>query len=152
MNMLLIAGSTYVSSLMRDRAVEAVERAWQHGWGIVCADEYGVSASVMGACLAGEVPHLVYSVMPFPLYYTGPLECFEYLACTKPIRDEFMGDMADAAIFLWNGHSQEVRHGFNYMAYRVGKPAWLYDYGGLRRARVTMNEAALRFEMQSQMQ
>ena len=148
MNILLIAGSTYVSALMRDRAVEAVERALQHGWGIVCADENGVSASVMEACLAREVPLLVYSIMPYPLYYKGPLECFEYLACTKPIRDELMGDMADAAIFLWNGHSQEIKHGFYTMSNRQGKATWLYDYGGLRRARVTMNAAALRFEMQ----
>lgn len=144
---LMLVGSTHVSALIEDRAIEGVEKASQLGWGVVCADEYGVNAMVMQACLERDVPLLVYSIMPFPLFYNGPLEHFEYVACSRPRRDELMCEMADAGLFLWNGHSQEIRYGFRYMSNVLCKPAWLYDYGGMRRARVTLNQAALDFNV-----
>src|SRR5450631_1891991 len=119
---LLIAGSRQASTVMLQKAAQAVERAKVNGWAVLVGDADGVDSAVIAACNQFEVNYLCCGISPKPRAATflsvqqggsgrylrvGSPKAYDYTA-----RDRYMVDLADRGLFIWNQVSKGTLVGY----------------------------------------
>ncbi len=124
---ILIAGSRYATREMLAYAKRIVQRAHQLGWTILVGDNpRGVDHAVVEACRALKAKVIVAGIANFPRnggckhgQYTK-VERDLYLGAggrylnSYTVRDRWMVDMAQHAVFVWNGQSPGTLAGYEY--------------------------------------
>lgn len=137
---ILIAGSRDASHAMLDYARHAVRRAHQLGWTIVVGDNpLGVDMTVVRECRHLQAKVIVAGVANFPR--NGGCKHGEYVKVERDlyrcagggllsgyaVRDRWMVDNCQRAIFIWNGDSPGTLAGYQYALQR-GKEAHLISF------------------------
>ena len=133
----LIAGSRDASAAMLDYARRVVRRAQQLSWIIVVGDNpQGVDSAVVRECRRLQTSVIVAGVANFPR--NGGCKHGEYVKVERDlyrgagggllsgyaVRDRWMIDTCNRAIFVWNGDSPGTKAGYDYAIAR-GKQAHL---------------------------
>lgn len=141
----LIAGSRKATREMSAYAKRVVQRAHQLGWTILVGDNrYGVDRAVVEACRALKAKVIVAGIAHFPR--NGGCRHGQYVKVERDlylgaggrylngytVRDRWMVDMAQHAVFVWNGDSPGTLAGYEYAQDR-GVAAHLRTFGGLGR-------------------
>jgi hypothetical protein len=123
----LIAGSRSATHEMLTYAKRVVQRAHQLGWAILVGDNpYGVDRAVVEACRALKAKAIVAGIANFPR--NGGCKHGQYIKVDRDlylgaggrylngytVRDRWMVDMAQQAVFIWNGQSPGTLAGYEY--------------------------------------
>jgi len=139
---ILIAGSRYASSDMLTYAKRVVQRAHQLGWTILVGDNpHGVDRAVVEACRALKAKVIVSGIGNFPR--NGGCKHSQYVKVERDlylgaggrylngytVRDRWLVDMAQHAVFVWNGDSPGTLAGHDYAVER-GIDAHLKTFTG----------------------
>jgi hypothetical protein len=144
----LITGSYEASPQMLAYARRAVQRAHQLGWTVLVGDNpKGIDLTVVRECRRLKAKVIVAGIANFPrnfgckqghyvkvardLYRSAGGELFGGYA----VRDRWLVDMSQHALFIWNGHSSETLAGYEYAVQR-GKDAHLKDFSFWRHCNV----------------
>lgn len=137
---ILIAGSRDASLAMLDYVRRVVRRAHQLGWIIVVGDNpLGVDMAVVRECRRLQVKVVVAGIANFPR--NGGCKRGEYVKVERDlyrsagggllsgytVRDRWMVDNCQRAIFVWNGESPGTKAGYEYALAR-GKEAHLITF------------------------
>ena len=124
---ILIAGSRYANRDMLTYAKRVVQRAHQLGWTILVGDNpRGVDRAVVEACRALKAKVIVAGIANFPR--NGGCKHSQYVKVERDlylgaggrylngytVRDRWMVDMAQHAVFIWNGDSPGTLAGHDY--------------------------------------
>lgn len=136
----LVAGSRNASPEMLDYARRTVRRAHQLGWTILVGDNpKGVDMAVVSECRRLKAKVIVAGIANFPRNYGCKHGSYlkiardlyrgsgGYLLDGYAVRDRWMVDMSQQAIFIWNGDSPGTLAGYEYAVQR-GKPAHLKEF------------------------
>jgi hypothetical protein len=136
----LIAGSRYATREMLDYARRAVQRAHAKGYIILVGDHpKGVDMTVVRECRRLKTRVIVAGISNFPRNYGckhGSYVKVERdlyrgaggnLLDGYTVRDRWMVDMCQRAVFIWNGDSPGTCAGYQYAVQR-GKPASLINF------------------------
>lgn len=107
---LLITGSRDASPSMLEHAARCVQRAKEHGWGILVGDAPGVDTAVVHACQSLFVPFHCYGITPEPRCGRTPLMSYHSLPTNYLQRDECMVNHADRCHAIWNGYSRGTKY------------------------------------------
>ncbi len=144
----LIAGSRDTRPDMLAYAQKAVQRAHRLGWTILVGDNpKGVDLAVVRECRRLKARVIVAGIANFPRNYgckhgsyvkvarelyrgAGGLPLSGYT-----VRDRWLVDMSQHALFIWNGHSPGTLAGYEYAVQR-GKDAHLKDFSPWRNSHV----------------
>ncbi|MEP7294451.1 MAG: hypothetical protein ABI835_21860 [Chloroflexota bacterium] len=136
----LIAGSRDASSEMIAYTKRVVQRAHQLGWTIVVGDNpQGVDMAVVRECRRLKANVIVAGVANFPR--NGGCKHGEYVKVERDlyrsagggllsgyaVRDRWMVDSCQRAMFIWNGDSAGTKAGYDYAITR-GKDAHLVTF------------------------
>ena len=136
----LIAGSRHASAEMLDYARSVVRRAHQLGWTIVVGDNpQGVDMAVVRECRRLRAQLIVAGVANFPR--NGGCKHGGYVKVERDlyrgahgewlngytVRDRWMVDNCQRAMFIWNGDSPGTKAGYDYALTR-GKQAHLITF------------------------
>lgn len=143
---ILVAGSRDASMEMLDYARRIVRRAHQRGWIIVVGDNpQGVDMVVMRECRRLRAKVIVAGVSSFPRnggangkhsfkhgeYVKVERDLYRgaggELLSSYTVRDRWMVDNCQRAIFIWNGESPDTKAGYDY-AFARGKQAHLIEF------------------------
>lgn len=137
---IMIAGSRDASAAMLDYARRVARRAHQLGWTIVVGDNpQGVDMAVVRECRRLRAQVIVAGTTNFPR--NGGCKHGEYakverdlyrsagggLLSGHTVRDCWMIDTCQRAIFIWNGDSPGTLAGYQYAIQR-GKEAHLMSF------------------------
>ena len=137
---ILIAGSRDASAEMLDYARRVVRHAHQLGWTIVVGDNLlGVDMTVVLECRGLRAQVIVVGVANCPR--NGGCKHGEYVKVERDVyrsagggllsgyavRDRWMVDNCQRAIFIWNGESPGTKAGYAYALTR-GKQAHLITF------------------------
>lgn len=137
---ILIAGSRGATPAMLTYARRVVRRAHQLGWTIVVGDNpLGVDMAVMRECRRLRAQVIVGGIANFPR--NGGCKHGEYVKVERDlyrcagggllsgytVRDRWMVDNCQRAIFIWNGDSPGTLAGYHYTLQR-GKEAHLINF------------------------
>lgn len=127
----LIAGSRYASREMLDYARRAVQRAHAKGYTIIVGDNpKGIDMAVVQECRRLKARVIVAGTANFPRNYgckhgsyvkiTGDLyrSAGGNLLGGYTVRDRWMVDQCQAALFIWNGDSSGTKIGYDYAVQR----------------------------------
>ena len=140
MTHVLIAGSRSASAEMLNYAQRVVRRAHQLGWIVVVGDNpQGVDRAVVRECCRLRAQVVVAGVANFPR--NGGCKHGNYVKVERDlyrgadgnflsgytVRDRWMVDTCQRAIFIWNGESIGTKAGYDYALAR-GKEAYLQTY------------------------
>lgn len=136
----LIAGSRHASGEMLVYARRAVQRAHQLGWTIIVGDNsHGIDVAVVHECRRLKVSVIVVGVANFPR--NGGCRHGSYIKVLRDlyrsaggnllngytVRDRWMVDNCQHALFIWNGDSPGTKAGYEYAVLR-GKEAHLVSF------------------------
>ena len=136
---ILIAGSRDASAEMLNYAHRVVRRAHQLGWTIVVGDNpLGVDMTVVRECRRLRAKVIVAGTANFPRnggkhgeYVKVERDLYRCagggLLSGYAVRDRWMVDNCQRAIFIWNGDSPGTKAGYNYALTR-GKQAHLITF------------------------
>lgn len=140
----MIAGSREASPEMLDYARRSVQHAHRRGWTILVGDNpKGVDMAVVQECRRLKARVIVAGIANFPRNYG--CKHGQYLKIAHDtyrgaggnflggytVRDRWMVDMSQHALFIWNGHSPGTLAGYEYAVQR-GKEAHLKDFSPWR--------------------
>ncbi|MBK9121538.1 MAG: hypothetical protein IPM16_00255 [Chloroflexi bacterium] len=144
----LIAGSRDASPDMLAYARKAVQRAHRLGWTVLVGDSpKGVDLAVVRECRRLKAPVIVAGTAPFPRNHG--CKHGQYIKVARElyrgagglplggytVRDRWLVDMSQHALFIWNGHSPGTLAGYEYAIQR-GKDAHLKDFSPWRNSHV----------------
>jgi len=136
----LIAGSRTASPEMLNYAQRVVRRARQLGWIVLVGDNpQGVDLAVVRECRRLRIPVVVAGAANFPR--NGGCKHGDYVKWERDlyrsasgnlfngytVRDRWMVDNCQRAIFIWNGESTGTKAGYDYVLTR-GKEAHLKTF------------------------
>ena len=136
----LIAGSRSASAEMLNYAQRVVRRAHQLGWVVVVGDNpQGVDMAVVRECRRLKAHVIVAGIANFPR--NGGCKYGDYIKVERDlyrsaggnllggytVRDRWMIDNCQRAIFIWNGESSGTKAGYDYAVTR-GKQAHLITF------------------------
>lgn len=143
---ILIAGSRDASAEMLNYARRVVQRAHQLGWTIVVGDNpLGVDMVVVRECRRLRTKVIVAGVASFPRnggangkhsfkhgeYVKVERDLYRSaggnLLSSYTVRDRWMVDNCQRAIFIWNGESPGTKSGYDYALAR-GRQAHLITF------------------------
>jgi hypothetical protein len=139
---ILITGSRHATRAMLAYARRAVLRAHQLGWTILVGDNPGgIDLAVVQECRRLRAPVIVAGIASFPRNYG--CRHGRYLMVTRDlyrsaggdllggttVRDRWMVDNCQRALFVWNGDSPGTKAGYDYAVQR-GRPAHLVRFDG----------------------
>ena len=137
---LLVAGSRYATREMQAYTRRVVRRAHQLGWIIVVGDNpQGVDMAVVRECRRLRAKVIVAGIANFPR--NGGCKHGEYVKVERDlyrsagggllsgytVRDRWMVDNCQRAMFIWNGESPGTKAGYDYALAR-GKEAHLITF------------------------
>ena len=138
---LMIAGSRAATAQMLDYARRAVCRAHERGYTVIVGDNpKGVDMAVVHECRRLKSPVIVAGVSNFPRnggckhghYVKVHRDTYRaakgYMLNRYTVRDHWMVDQANIALFIWNGESPGTKSGYDYAVLR-GRDAHLVDFG-----------------------
>lgn len=136
----LIAGSRDATREMLDYTRRAVQRAHAKGYIVLVGDHpKGVDMTVVQECRRLKTRVIVAGIANFPRNYGckhGSYVRVERdlyrgaggnLLGGYTVRDRWMVDMCQRAVFIWNGDSPGTCAGYEYAVQR-GKPAYLKNF------------------------
>ena len=124
---ILVAGSRDASAEMLDYTRRVVQRTHQLGWTIVVGDNpQGVDIAVVRECLRLQAKVIVAGIANYPR--NGGCKYGEYVKVERDlyrsagggllsgyaVRDRWMVDCCNRAIFIWNGDSPGTKAGYDY--------------------------------------
>jgi len=136
----MIAGSRYATREMLDYARRAVQRAHEKGYIVLVGDNpKGVDMAVVQECRRLHTKVIVAGTGNFPRNYG--CKHGSYVKVTRDlyrnaggnlldgytVRDRWMADSCQRAIFVWNGDSPGTKTGYDYAMQR-GKEAHLVNF------------------------
>jgi hypothetical protein len=136
----LITGSREASPEMLAYALRAVQRAHRLGWTVLAGDSpKGIDLAVVRECRRLKTNVIVAGTANFPRnfgcrhgqYVKVARELYRSaggnLLGGYAVRDRWLVDTSQNALFIWNGHSEETQAGYEYAVQR-GKDAHLKDF------------------------
>jgi len=136
----MIAGSRYASREMLDYARRVVQRAHEKGYIVLVGDNpKGVDMAVVQECRRLHTKVIVAGTGNFPRNYG--CKHGSYVKVTRDlyrsaggnlldgytVRDRWMVDNCQRALFIWNGDSPGTKTGYDYAVQR-GKEAHLINF------------------------
>jgi len=136
----MIAGSRFATRDMLNYARRAVQRAHKLKYTIIVGDNpKGVDMAVVRECRRLKTPVIVAGASNFPR--NGGCNHAQYVKVHRDtyrganghllnrytVRDRWMVDQAQIALFIWNGQSPGTKAGYDYAVSR-GKDAHLVNF------------------------
>jgi len=136
----MIAGSRYATTQMLDYVRRAVRRAHERGYTVIVGDNpKGVDMAVVRECRRLKIPVIVAGVSNFPRnggckhgsYVKVHRDTYRaasgHLLNRYTVRDRWLVDNANVALFIWDGSSPGTKSGYDYAVQR-GKDAHLINF------------------------
>lgn len=135
---LMMAGSREANAAMLDYARRAVRRAYGLGYTILVGDNpKGVDLVVVRECRRLKAKVIVFGVANFPRnggcgqYVKVETDLYLSMKGMRlnryTVRDRYIVDQSQIALFIWNGDSPGTKSGYDYAVSR-GKTAHLIQF------------------------